>query len=206
MPRMYTFLTIIVVAIAVGFVVYFYSASTWRPNASAVLAAVPDWAMRFGSPNASMTVIEFFDPLCPYCAVAHYRLGSDVERLVESGHLQLILIPLPLHGNYSMLLISHLYCAYKNGNDALKLLNAWYKALVDYAVNKTESEVIAVYNKLMSYKCNGAFTMDQFALTLQYFNNAGVAVSGTPTFIIIKDGQVTVIEGARVEALKSVLT
>jgi len=194
----------VIVAIVAGTLAYIASISN-KPSASSILSAVPSWAMRVGSPNAPMTLIEFFDPLCPYCAVAHYRVGSYIEQLVESGRLQLILIPLPLHGNYSQLLINHIYCAYKNGSNALKLLNAWYKAFVDYAVNKTEDEVVSVYNRLKAYQCNESLTVDQFAFMLQDFNNAGITVRGTPTFIVIKGGQVVVIEGARVEELKRVL-
>jgi len=207
MPRKLQTIIIIVVAIAIviGALAYIASISNKGHNVSSVLGAVPSWAMRFGSPNAPITVVEFFDPLCPYCAVAHYKAGSKIHRLVESGRLQMILIPLPVHGNESLVLINALYCAYRNGSDVLSLLNAWYKALIDYAVNKTENEIVAVVKQLENYKCNEALTMDQFTLTLQDFSNAGVIVRGTPTFIVIKDGHVTVIEGARIEELEQLL-
>jgi len=200
-------IVIIVVAVAVvaGALAYVASASNKGPDASSVLGAVPSWAMKFGTPNAPITVIEFFDLLCPYCAVAHYKAGSKIHRLVESGRLQMILIPLPVHGNESLVLINALYCAYRNGSDVLSLLNAWYKALIDYAVNKTESGILAVAKQLESYRCNETLTLDQFALTLQEFKKAGIVVRGIPTFVVIKDNHVTVIEGAKVEELKRLL-
>jgi len=64
------------------------------PNVSSILSAVPSWTMWVDSPNASITLIEFFDPLCPYCAIVHYRVGGELHRLVGEGRVQLILIPL----------------------------------------------------------------------------------------------------------------
>jgi len=41
---------------------------------------------------------------------------------------------------------------------------------------------------------------------LQSFEKAGITIRGTPTLIVIKNDRIMVIEGARVEALKSILT
>jgi len=198
-------LAITAVVAVVAAVAYLAATSGGGPKAAAVMGAVPEWAMRVGPPGARAVLIEFFDPLCPYCAVAHYRAGGDIERLVEEGRLQLVLIPLPLHGNISLAIINDLYCAYQSGGDVLRMLNAWYKAYVDYAVNKTEEEVVSAYKALESYKCNNTLTLDQFAFALQSFSNAGVAISGTPTFIVVRGNDVEVIVGARVDLLKSAL-
>jgi len=207
MPRAYIILAAIIVVVVVGLAAYLSLAPTRGPDASAVLAAVPEWGMKFGSPNASTTVIEFYDPLCPYCAVAHYRLGGEFHRLVEEGRLRLILIPLPVHGNESLVLINVLHCAYRwAGDGALPLLDEWYTAFVEYAVNKTESRLRTVLGKLSSYMCNETLTLNQILHALYGFKNAGIEVRGTPTFVVIKGGRVTVIEGAKIETLKSVLT
>jgi len=196
-----------IVAVVTGALAYVAFVPNKGPDASAVLDAVPEWAMRVGSPNASMIVIEFFDPLCPYCAVVHYRFGGELHRLVEEGRLRLILIPLPVRGNESLVLINAFHCAYREvKGDALQLLNRWYEALVEYAVNKTENKVRTVLEKLGSYKCDDALTLHQIVYALYKFENAGIVVRGVPTFVVIKGGQVTVIEGAKIKTLKSVLT
>jgi len=162
--------------------------------------------MEFGARDAPMVAIEFYDPLCPYCAVLHYRLHDRFERLIAEGRLRLILLPLPVHGNSSLVIIDRLHCAYRHGVDALHLLNTWYSALIRYAVNKTEDDILAVAKQLEGYRCNETLTMDQIMSMLQSFEKAGITIRGTPTLIVIKDGHVAVIEGARVEELKSILT
>jgi len=196
-----------IVAIVAGALAYVALTSSRGLDASAILGAVPDWAMEFGTRDAPVVLIEFYDPLCPYCAVVHYRLGGELHRLVEEGRLRLILIPLPIHGNESLVLINALHCAYRRAGDgALPLLDEWYTAFVEYAVNKTESRLRTVLGKLGSYTCNETLILDQILHALYGFKNAGIEVRGTPTFVVIKGGQVTVIEGAKIETLKSVLT
>jgi len=206
LKRSQIIIIVAIVAIVAGALAYVTSISN-KPKASDILSAVPGWAMRVGSPNASVTIIEFYDPLCPYCAVVHYRLGGELHRLVEEGHLRLFLVPLPVHGNESLVLVNALYCAYRRaGGEALSLLNEWYVAFVEYAVNKTESRLKAVLERLNSYMCNETLTFSQISYALYGFKSAGIEVRGTPTFIVVKDSQVTVIEGAKVEELKSILT
>jgi len=205
LKKFHILIIVVAIIIVAGVLAYVAFAPNKGPDASSVLGAVPEWAMRVGPSNASVTLIEFFDPLCPYCAVVHYRLGSEVHRLIETGRFQVILIPLPVHGNESLVLINALYCAYRNGSDVLGLLNAWYKALVDYAANKTEDEIVAVYSRLKTHQCNEVLTIDQFVSTLRNFSKIGITIRGTPTFIIIRDGKTVVIEGARVDELKRLL-
>jgi len=176
-------------------------------NASAVLNAVPDWAMEFGDRSAPITVVELYDPLCPYCVKVHYELGRELEDFVARGRLRLILIPFPIHGNESMIIINALHCAYiKNGTEALRLLNEWYNAIVKLALNGTRSELDAVAMRLSKYNCNQTLTIDQIKATLNALRSAGVDVLGTPTFIIIKGGRGIEILGARTDDVRKLLT
>lgn len=200
---------IIIVAIVVivaGALAYVALTSSRGLDASAILGAVPDWAMEFGARDAPMVAIEFYDPLCPYCAVLHYRLHDEFERLIAEGRLRLVLLPLPVHGNSSLVIIDKLHCAYRHGVNALHVLNMWYSALIKYAVNKTEDDILAVAKQLESYRCNETLAMDRIMSMLQSFEKAGITIRGTPTLIVIKNDRIMVIEGARVEALKSILT
>jgi len=176
-------------------------------NPSAVLNAVPDWAMEFGDRNAPITVVELYDPLCPYCVKVHYELGRELEDFVARGRLRLILIPFPIHGNESMIIINALHCAYiKNGTEALRLLNEWYDAIVRLAVNGSRSGLDAVAMKLGKYNCNQTLTIDQIKLALDALKSAGVDVLGVPAFIIIKGGRGIEILGARVDDIRRLLT
>jgi len=179
------------------------------PPAREVLAAVPEWAMSFGRDGAPTTLVELYDPLCPYCAVVHFRLGGEVERLVEEGRLRLVMIPMPTHGGESMKIINALYCAYlSEGQYALRLVNEWYRALVEYAANRDRGALDAAAARLGGYACNRTLTVEQIGAALAALERAGVTVIGTPTFIVVKDGQerATVILGAKIEELKRVLS
>jgi len=151
-------------------------------------------------------MIEFYDPLCPYCAAVHYRLGDDFKRLVDEGRLRLVLIPVPTHGNTSLVIANALQCAYNNSADVLELLNGWYKAYVEYAVNRTRDWLDAVAARLGAYNCSHQLTVDQIASTLRAFKDSGVDVVGTPTFVVIKDGRVHIILGARLNDIKAILS
>jgi len=176
------------------------------PPPSAVLSAVPDWAIQIGNGNAPITMIEFYDPLCPYCTAVHYRLGDEIERLVDEGRLRLVLIPVPIYGNESLAVINALQCAYGKSADVLRLLNDWYRALVKYAANKTSEQLDAVAAGLASYNCSQVLTASQIVSALKAFKDAGIAVEGTPTFVVVRDGRVHVILGARLDEIRAVLS
>lgn len=178
------------------------------PPAREVLAAVPEWAMSFGPEGAPTTLVELYDPLCPYCAAVHLRLGGEIEQLVAEGRLHLVMIPMPTHGSESVKIINAIHCAYlSEGQRVLPLVNEWYRALVEYAAGRNKSALDAVAAKLGGYACNRTLTAEQIGSALAALERAGVMVVGAPTFIVVKAGQerALVILGARIEELRRVL-
>jgi protein-disulfide isomerase len=56
-----------------------------------LFAGIPQSATRLGYPNAPITMVEFGDLQCPYCAwFADHTLPTLVSRYVREGHLQLL--------------------------------------------------------------------------------------------------------------------
>lgn len=82
---------------------------------------VPDYAMKKGSPDAKVFVVEFFDPECESCREMHphiYSIMSDYE-----GKIQLVMRYAAFHGN-SILAIQILEAARLQGKywEALEIL------------------------------------------------------------------------------------
>jgi protein-disulfide isomerase len=57
----------------------------------AIFRGIPQDGIVLGSPNAPVTVVEYADLQCPYCALwAHDALPQIVERYVRPGHVRIV--------------------------------------------------------------------------------------------------------------------
>ncbi len=54
-------------------------------------------SLRFGNPSANITVIEYLDPECPYCALFQVMYGRELEQLVNSGSIFYAINYFPTH-------------------------------------------------------------------------------------------------------------
>ncbi|GAB6945025.1 thioredoxin domain-containing protein [Vulcanisaeta sp. JCM 14467] len=50
-----------------------------------------------GNPSANITVIEFLDPECPYCAVFQVMYGKSLEAMIGSGYVYYVIQYFPTH-------------------------------------------------------------------------------------------------------------
>ena len=50
-----------------------------------------------GNPNANITVIEFLDPECPFCAIFQVMYGRSLETMISSGHVYYVIQYFPTH-------------------------------------------------------------------------------------------------------------
>ncbi len=58
---------------------------------NAMLRGIPQRGERLGSPTAPVTMLEFADPQCPYCAAwARTALPEVVRRYVRTGKVQIV--------------------------------------------------------------------------------------------------------------------
>ncbi|GAB6945931.1 hypothetical protein JCM16161A_00610 [Vulcanisaeta sp. JCM 16161] len=53
--------------------------------------------LRIGNPNANITVIEFLDPECPYCAIFQVEYGRSLEAMINSGYVYYVIQYFPTH-------------------------------------------------------------------------------------------------------------
>ncbi len=165
---------------------------------------IPPWAISFGAPTAPITLIEFYDLHCIYCAKAHEQLDPLYRRLLEEGTLRLVFVDLIVHPE-ALTAHQHLHCAYKQlGNKTYDLLTELYKA---YLRGGAESQL----EILRQYKCADAPTKSDFddaawALLSALAQRAPIRQVGTPTFVIIKNGTINVVVGADVAKVASLLS
>ncbi|WP_054857920.1 thioredoxin domain-containing protein [Vulcanisaeta sp. JCM 16159] len=50
-----------------------------------------------GNPSANITVIEFLDPECPYCAIFQLEYGGYLDKLISSGSIYYVIQYFPTH-------------------------------------------------------------------------------------------------------------
>jgi protein-disulfide isomerase len=171
------------------------------PSPSQQDLPIPPWAISFGASTAPITLIEFYDLNCPYCAMAHEQLDPLYRQLLAEGALRLVFVDLIVHPD-ALIVHQYLHCAYKQlGNKTYDLLTELYKA---YLKGGVESQL----EILRQYKCADAPTKNDFD---NGANALGTALGlgkpkGTPTFVIIKNGTINVVVGADVAKVISLLS
>jgi len=166
---------------------------------------IPPWAISFGASTAPITLIEFYDLNCPYCAMAHEQLDPLYRQLLAEGALRLVLVDLIVHPD-ALIVHQYLHCAYKQlGNKTYDLLTELYKA---YLKGGVESQL----EILRQYKCADVPTKNDFdngakaLLTALAQRGVPIRQVGTPTFVIIKNGTINVVVGADVAKVISLLS
>jgi protein-disulfide isomerase len=170
------------------------------PSPSLQDLPIPPWAISFGAPTAPITLIEFYDLNCPYCAIAHKQLDPLYRQLLAEGRLRLIFVDLIVHPE-ALIVHQYLHCAYKQlGNKTYDLLTELYRAYLEGGV-ESQLEI------LRQYKCADAPSKNDFD---NGANALGAALGlgkpkYTPTFVIIKNGTINVVVGADVAKVDSLL-
>jgi len=163
---------------------------------------IPPWAISFGAPTAPITLIEFYDLNCIYCAIAHEQLDPLYRQLLAEGALRLIFVDLIGHPD-ALIVHQDLHCAYKQlGENTYDLLTELYRA---YPKGGVESQL----EILRQYKCADAPSKKDFdngANALGAALGLGGKPRYTPTFVIIRNGTINVVVGADVDKVKSLLS
>lgn len=175
------------------------------PAASLSDLPLPPWAKQFGSPNASVTLIEVFDLLCPYCADAHAQLDQVYRQLVAQGKLRLIYVDYIGHPG-SDVLHTRLYCAYRQlGDGAMDLISRLYQVYRQDPNNAYVNEL----SLLAPYTCRANITDFNGAVMrlVEALAAKGIRLSvvGTPMYIVLKEGRLHVVVGARVSEVRQLI-
>ncbi len=159
---------------------------------------IPTWAISFGSPKAPVVLIELYNLHCPYCAIAHEKLEPLYKQLIENGTLRLVFLDLV----HDEALYAHqlLHCAYKQNQATLDLISRLYEAYLNGGPKKQ-------LELLQQYKCVDAPTKTDFDNAINELLKRNIINRRvTPIFIVIRDGKISVVYGADVEKVKSLLS
>jgi protein-disulfide isomerase len=201
MGRMRTWALVMSVVLFIAIVALVIYTKLPAPSPSPQALPIPPWAISFGAPTAPITLIEFYDLNCIYCAIAHEQLDPLYRQLLAEGALRLVFVDLIVHPD-ALIVHQYLHCAYKQlGNKTYDLLTELYKA---YLKGGVESQL----EILRQYKCADAPSKNDFD---NGANALGAALGlgkpkGTPTFVIIKNGTINVVVGADVAKVISLLS
>ncbi len=205
MGRMRTWALVVSVVLFIAIVALVIYTKFPAPPPSPQDLPIPPWAISFGAPTAPITLIEFYDLNCIYCAIAHKRLDSLYRQLLAEGALRLIFVDLIVHPD-ALIVHQYLHCAYKQlGENTYDLLTELYRAYLEGGV-ESQLEI------LRQYKCADVPTKNDFdngaKALLAALAQRGVPIRqvGTPTFVIIKNGTINVVVGADVDKVRSLLS
>ncbi len=199
--RMRTWALVVSIVLFIAIVALVIYTKLPPPPPSPQALPIPPWAISFGAPTAPITLIEFYDLNCIYCAIAHEQLDPLYRQLLAEGALRLVFVDLIVHPD-ALIVHQYLHCAYKQlGNKTYDLLTELYKA---YLKGGVESQL----EILRQYKCADAPSKNDFD---NGANALGAALGlgkpkGTPTFVIIKNGTINVVVGADVAKVISLLS
>jgi len=168
--------------------------------------------VKFGRSNAPILVVEFYDLLCPFCALAHVETADKLRELIGMGEVEYVLYDFLVHYPYLLgrskseaeaLVKAHelLWCAYdKSPNLAWEIIDEVYRTHVRTQLVPTQILLIIS----MKYRGECGYSLD----VGKYFEVAeSMGVDATPTYVIYyrPNGTTYRIVGADVERLLSLL-
>jgi len=199
-------MSVVIFIAIVALVIYTkFPAPPPSPSSSLQDLPIPPWAISFGAPTAPITLIEFYDLNCIYCAIAHEQLDPLYRQLMAEGMLRLIFVDLIMHPD-ALIVHQYLHCTYKQlGENTYDLLTELYRA---YLKGGVESQL----EILRQYKCADVPTKNDFdngakaLLAALAQRGAPIRQEGTPTFVIIRNGTINVVVGADVAKVVSLLS
>jgi protein-disulfide isomerase len=133
-----------------------------------------------GNPNGDVTVVEFYDPRCPYCR----KMLPDIAAMLQKDHgIRLVYKDIPVLGEASVLESRAILAAQKQGA-YLKMQNA----LMTDPAQPTPVMIMAKASTLgldplkLNQDINSTAVRDRIHANLELSRT--MKVSGTPTFVI----------------------
>ena len=167
-----------------------------------------------GNPDASIKIVEYSDPSCPYCKLFHPTMRKIMDEYGAGGQVAWVYRSFPLDKPNSQGQVLHpnaghesqaLECAASlGGNDAFwKFTNRLYEITQsDKGISLDQKELsnFATYSGLDVTKFNDCLSSGKFKDKVEksYLDGINAGVSGTPSsFIITPSGSKIPIVGAQ---------
>ena len=86
------------------------------PNPESLFQSLPISPPLEGDPHAPVTMIEFSDLTCPYCARFALDVLPEIERdYIDTGKAKLYFLPYPVHGDVARKEAEAVFCAQEQG-------------------------------------------------------------------------------------------
>lgn len=169
--------------------------SAGSANTAAIQRAMESRTL--GDADANVVVFEIADFQCPYCARFAESLGPTLhERYVETGQVQWVFVNLPLHTHpLAWHAAEAALCAGAAGDQFWPMHDRLFAEQDEWGAASDPAARFARYAADLGVPADAFATCverDQIAaLILQDLGSAiSAGISGTPTFLIMKDQQV----------------
>lgn len=146
---------------------------------------------RLGSPDAPITVVEYSDYQCPYCARFHAESFADIQaNYIDTGKVQWEFRDFPLAGHvHAVAASTAAYCAGEQGryHEMSPRLYQNYNDLSAQQLQRLAGELgldIAAFTACMDDRNYNDAINDNYNAGVAGIDGGKFSVSGTPTFII----------------------
>lgn len=140
-----------------------------------------------GSPEASVTVIEYASPTCPHCAVFHNTVYPAFKSAyIDSGKVKFILRPFVRY-IHDVVIFSLALAA---GEDQYEnVISTYFKTQDQWAVENPKEPLLAIAKQLgfTEESFNAALTNQELLAGMEELKNQALDefdLTGTPTFYI----------------------
>lgn len=154
-----------------------------------------------GDPGAAVVVIEFSDFQCPACQQHTLEVQPTLDaEFVENGQILWVFKHLPLQMHPQALVASTAAeCAAEQGQ-FWEMHDLLFETVEQWAVEEAETELLGLAGELGLDMATFAACLDSRApverVVADIYDSLG-AVSSTPTFVVLKDGQGSLLRGSR---------
>lgn len=155
------------------------------------ISKLPDDDAVMGDPNAPITLIEFSDFQCPFCArFFQETLPSIEENYIKTGKVKLIYRDFPLQDKHPQALLASLTaeCAHEQGKFE-EMHDVIFAGQADWAGNPKALDLMNSYAKqiaLNTKQFSECVTSKKYGAEVQkdLVDAVGIGVKGTPAFFI----------------------
>lgn len=190
-----SYLVVIIIVASIIFAALKFSFLKTNTNINISDISLSNFEIIIGNPNASTILIEYSSFECPACRAFHLYYFDNIEDAINNGKLKYILRLLPFRQNeFSFNLVKASYCSAKL-TGSIDYIKSIY---LNFEKIKNLEDTYQFFNGDLEKfkKCINSTEAENY-LKNSYKKFIEDEITGTPTFILIKDGKAEKIIGVQ---------
>lgn len=186
---------IAILIVSLIFIIIFFNSFRFSENEIKLKDLIDSNDIIIGNTSSNIILIEYSSFDCSACRFFHLNYFDNIEDAIKNNKIAYVLRLIPLKRNeLSINLIKIAYCSMKLKN-SLDVIKYIFKNYVN--INSVE-DIYKVFNEDISElkSCVNSIEAENYVKSCykKFIENK---IEGTPTFVLIKDGEIKKIVGAQ---------